>query len=212
MDKAEILKKVDLSLLSPTATSSEILALCDKSIAFRTACVCIPPSYVPFAKQYLGDRTPICTVIGFPNGYNTTAAKCAEAEDAIKNGASEIDMMANLTYVKNRKYEILLDEIRRVKEVCKSQILKVIIETCLLTEREKKELCSIVSDAGADFIKTSTGFSTAGATVSDIVLMRKYCSPNLKIKAAGGIKTFYRAEIMLGSGADRIGASNLIDE
>lgn len=212
MEKHEILKKVDLTILAPTATSNEILAVCEKALKLGTASVCVPPCYVSFAKNFLDERIPVCTVIGFPNGYNTTEMKCAEAADAIKNGAAEIDMVINLTYVKNRKYELLLNEIKRVKAVCGTLVLKVIIETCLLNDKEKKELCQLVSDSGADYIKTSTGFSTAGATVNDIALMKKHCSKNLKIKASGGIRSFYKAEIMLESGASRIGTSSLSDE
>lgn len=212
MEKSEILASVDLTLLSPTATSAEITALCDKAVALKTASVCVPPCYVSIASKYLASHIPVCTVIGFPNGYDSTEIKCAETTDAIENGAKEIDMVINLGYLKDHKYELLLNEIRKIKKICGNLILKVIIETCLLSENEKKELCRLVSESGADFIKTSTGFSKAGAVVDDIILMRKYCSPQIKIKASGGIRSFYKAEIMLSSGADRIGTSGLIEE
>lgn len=211
MEKTEILKKVDLTLLSPTATEVQIAALCDKAAALGTASVCVSPCYVRAASQALRGKINVCTVIGFPNGYSTTAVKCAETEDAIKNGADEIDMVINLGYVKDKKYDLVLDEIRTIKAVCGERILKVIIETCLLDEDEKIKMCEIVSKSGADFIKTSTGFSKAGATAEDIALMRKHCSPSVKIKASGGIRTFAAAEEMIRNGADRIGTSNLTE-
>lgn len=211
MEKTEILKKVDLTLLSPTATEAQIIALCGKAADLGTASVCVPPCYVRTASQALNGAVKVCTVIGFPNGYNTTAVKCAETAEAIKNGADEIDMVINIGYLKDKKYDLILDEIKQIKAVCGERVLKVIIETCLLDEDEKIKMCEIVSKSGADFIKTSTGFSKAGAVVEDIVLMRKYCSPSLKIKAAGGIRTFIKAEEMILNGADRIGTSSLTE-
>lgn len=212
MEKTEILKKVDLTLLSTTATTAQITALCEKAVSLKTASVCVPPAYVSFASNYLEGKIAVCTVIGFPNGYSTTEVKCAETADAIVNGADEIDMVINLGYVKEKKFDLLLNEIKQVKKICSDHILKVIIETCLLTDDEKKDMYLLVSDSGADYIKTSTGFSKSGATADDISLMKKHCSPALKIKASGGIRSFYKAEVMIECGADRIGTSGLTDE
>ena len=210
MDLEKILAAVDHTLLSQTATWEEIRAVCDDGMHFRTASVCIPACYVREAKAYVGDRLPICTVIGFPNGYSTTAAKCFEAEDAVDNGADEIDMVINIGWAKDHRWDSLLREIRAVKQSCRGRILKVIIETCLLTEEEKVRLCSIVSESGADFIKTSTGFAGGGATVEDVKLLREHVSPDVRVKAAGGIRTFELAQAMIEAGADRVGASALI--
>jgi deoxyribose-phosphate aldolase len=211
MEKSEIIGKVDLTLLSQTATEEQIVALCEKAAALGTASVCVPPCYVRTASRILNGRIKVCTVIGFPTGYNTTAVKCAETDDAIKNGADEIDMVINIGYLKDKKYDLILDEIKQIKAVCGERILKVIIETCLLDEAEKIKMCEVVSLSGADFIKTSTGFSKAGATAQDIALMRKHCAPTVKIKAAGGIRSFTSAEEMIKNGADRIGTSNLAE-
>lgn len=210
MEVKEILRKCDHTLLSQTATWAEIQVICDDGMKYHTASVCIPASYVKQAKDYVGDKLPICTVIGFPNGYNTTAAKVFETVDAVRNGADEIDMVINLGLLRERKYEEVLREIRAVRETCEGKILKVIIETCLLTEQEKIRMCGIVGDSGADYIKTSTGFSAAGATPEDIALFAKHCPSHLKIKAAGGIRSFADAENFLSLGADRLGTSALI--
>lgn len=209
MEKLEIYKKVDLTLLSPTATEADIIKICEKAAEIGTASVCVPPSFVSLAKKAVNGKTKVCTVIGFPNGYSTTSVKCAEAAEAIADGADEIDMVINLCYVKSKKHDLILNEIKRIKNICGVHILKVIIETCLLSEDEKKDLCLLVSRSGANFIKTSTGFSKSGAVLDDIILMRKYCAPQLKIKAAGGIRSFRKAQIMLENGADRIGTSSL---
>jgi len=211
MEKSEILSKVDLTLLSPTATEAQIAALCEKAAALQTASVCVPPCYVGTAAKTLNGSIKVCTVVGFPNGYGATAIKAAETEEAVKNGADEIDMVINLGWLKDKKYDLLLEEIKQIKTVCSERVLKVIIETCLLDEAEKIKMCEIVSKSGADFIKTSTGFSKAGATVEDVVLMRKHCAPAVKIKAAGGIRTFAAAEVMILNGADRIGTSSLTE-
>ncbi|MBR0508923.1 MAG: deoxyribose-phosphate aldolase, partial [Clostridia bacterium] len=194
MTQQEILSRCDHTLLAQTATWEQIRAICDDGIRFQTASVCIPPSFVKQAKEYVGDRLKICTVIGFPNGYNTTAVKCFETEDAVKNGADEIDMVINIGWLKEKKYDELLWEIRAVKQSCGGKLLKVIIETCLLTDEEKVKMCEIVSDSGADYIKTSTGFSTGGATFRDIELFAANVAPSLKIKAAGGISGLADAE------------------
>ena len=211
MDKNEILGRVDLTLLSPTCTEAQIKALCEDAVSLGTASVCVPPCFVSFARS-IDNRVKVCTVIGFPNGYSPTAVKCAETSETIKNGADEIDMVINLCLLKDKKYAQLLNEIKQIRSICGERILKVIIETCLLSDNEKIEMCRLVSDSGADYIKTSTGFSKAGATTEDICLMRKHCNPSLKIKASGGIRTFRNAELMLLSGADRIGTSGLADE
>lgn len=206
----EILAKVDHTLLSQTATWEEIKKICDDGMKYKTASVCIPASYVKQAKEYVGDKLPICTVIGFPNGYSTTATKCFETADAIKNGADEIDMVINIGWLKDKKYAELTDEIKRIKAECGGKILKVIIETCLLTDSEKIEMCRIVTESGADFIKTSTGFSTAGATFDDIALFAKHVGPNVKIKAAGGISSVADAEKFISLGASRLGTSRIV--
>lgn len=206
----EILAKVDHTLLSQTATWEEIKKICDDGMKYKTASVCIPASYVKRAKEYVGDKLPICTVIGFPNGYSTTETKCFETADAVKNGADEIDMVINIGWLKDKKYAELTDEIKRVKAACGGKILKVIIETCLLSDDEKIEMCRIVTESGADFIKTSTGFSTAGATFDDIALFAKNVGPNVKIKAAGGISSVADAEKFISLGASRLGTSRIV--
>lgn len=210
MNQKEILEKVDHTLLTQTATWAEIKQICDDAVQYGTASVCIPASYVKRAKEYVGDKMAVCTVIGFPNGYATTAVKVFEAKDAIQNGADEIDMVINLGYVKDGLYDLQLEEIKQVKAACGSRILKVIIETCLLTEEEKIKMCEVVTKSGADFIKTSTGFSTAGATFEDVALFRKHVGPNVKIKAAGGIQTMDDAEKFVSLGASRLGTSRII--
>ncbi len=210
MDKKKILSAVDHTLLSQTARWEEIKKICDDAVSYGTASVCIPPSYVKRAKEYLGDGMAVCTVIGFPNGYQTEAVKVFETRDAIENGADEIDMVINLGDVKDGNYQKVEEEIRRVKEACGSKILKVIIETCLLTEEEKIRMCQAVTDSGADFIKTSTGFSTAGATFADIRLFAEHVGEGVKIKAAGGISSFADAEEFLSLGASRLGTSRLV--
>ncbi len=210
MDMSAILAHVDHTLLTPTATWEEIRAVCDDGLRFATASVCIPSAHVAQAKAYVGDRLAICTVIGFPNGYTTTAAKCFEAADAVQNGADEVDMVINLGWVKDGKFEDIQNEIAAVKAACGDKILKVIIETCLLTDDEKIALCGVVSRAGADYIKTSTGFSTGGATATDIALFAAHVAPHVKIKAAGGIATVADAEEFLLLGADRLGTSRLV--
>ncbi len=209
MNRTEILSKTDHTLLAPQATWEEVEALCKEALAYHTASVCISPCYVLPAKKAFPDLT-VCTVIGFPSGAHTTACKVMETKDAIANGADEVDMVINVGFVKDGRFDAVLDEIRQVKATAGSRILKVIIETCLLTEDEKIRLCDIVSRSGADFIKTSTGFSKGGATPEDIRLMRKYCAPGLKIKAAGGISTLADAEEFLKLGADRLGSSRIV--
>ena len=210
MDVNKILSAVDHTLLAQGATWDEIKTICDDGIRYGCASVCIPPSYVSQAARYVAGRIRICTVIGFPNGYSTTAVKCFEAADAVKNGADEIDMVINIGWLKDRRYDDLLDEINAVKKACSGKLLKVIIETCLLTEDEKIRMCGIVSASDADYIKTSTGFSTAGATKDDIRLMNEYVSPDTKIKAAGGIASLDDAEEFLRLGADRLGTSRIV--
>ena len=210
MKKHDILRYVDHTLLSCTATKAEILSLCDDGIKYNTASVCIPASFVKTASEYVKGKIAVCTVIGFPNGYSTTEVKCFEAADAIKNGADEIDMVVNLSLVRDGKFDEVRDEIAAVKKVCANKILKVIIETCLLTEDEKIKMCSVVADAGADFIKTSTGFSKGGATREDVALMSANCPAHLKIKAAGGIRSFKDAEDFIALGATRLGTSALV--
>ena len=209
MNRTEILSKTDHTLLAPQATWEEVEALCKEALAYHTASVCISPCYVLPAKKAFPDLT-VCTVIGFPSGAHTTACKVMETKDAIANGADEVDIVINVGFVKDGRFDAVLDEIRQVKAAAGSRILKVIIETCLLTEDEKIRLCDIVSRSGADFIKTSTGFSKGGATPEDIRLMRKYCAPGLKIKAAGGISTLADAEEFLKLGADRLGSSRIV--
>ena len=210
MDLKEITKRIDHTLLSQTATFDEIKLLCDDAIKYNAASVCIAPAYIKPAKEYVKSRIKICTVIGFPNGYNTTETKIFETENAIKNGADEIDMVINLGYVKDQKFDLILDEIKKIKSVCKSKILKVIVETCLLTEEEKAKLCKVVTLAGADYIKTSTGFSTGGATRDDIKLFFEHVGKNVKIKAAGGINSVEDAKNFIGLGASRLGTSKII--
>ena len=210
MDVRDILKTVDHTLLAPTATTAEVLALCDDAVKYGTASVCIAPSMLAAARAHVGDALTLCTVIGFPNGYMTTAAKCFETEDAIKNGADEIDMVINLGWVREGAYDRILEEIRAIKAVCGERVLKVIIETCLLTEEEKIRLCEVVSASGADYIKTSTGFSTGGATAADVALFAAHVAPHLKIKAAGGIASLADAEEFLTLGASRLGTSRIV--
>ena len=210
MDISKILSHCDHTLLAVDATWEQIKQVCDDGIHFSTASVCIPASYVAKAKEYVGDKLPICTVIGFPNGYSTTAVKAFEAADAVKNGADEIDMVINVGWVKDGKYGDVLNEIKAVKEACGGKILKVIIETCLLTDDEKKEMCRVVTESGADFIKTSTGFSKGGATREDIALFAENIGPNVRMKAAGGIRSFEDAEDFLALGCDRLGTSAIV--
>ena len=210
MDINEILSRVDHTLLTQSATWDEIKAICDDGMRYKTASVCIPASYVKEAKDYVGDGLKICTVIGFPNGYSTTETKCFETDDAIKNGADEIDMVINIGWLKDKCYDDILNEIKQIKSVCDKRVLKVIIETCLLTDEEKKKMCEIVSLSGADYIKTSTGFSTSGATKEDIVLFAANVSKSVKIKAAGGISSIADAEDFINLGADRLGTSRIV--
>ena len=210
MDKSIILKKVDHTLLGQAATWGEIKLILDDAMKYETASACIPPSYVKQAAEYVAGKLPICTVIGFPNGYNTTAVKVAETKDAIANGADEIDMVINIGFLKDGRYDEVEDEIRQLKEACGDKILKVIIETCLLTDEEKIKMCELVTKAGADFIKTSTGFSKAGATFVDVELMRANVGADVKVKAAGGISSFDDAEKFVSLGADRLGTSRLV--
>lgn len=210
MNISEILSKVDHTLLSPTARLADIKQVIDEGIKYKTASVCIPPSYVKDAAGYADSRVRICTVIGFPNGYMTAEAKCFEAANAITNGADEIDMVINLGMLKDKKYDALLSEIAAVKASCGCRVLKVIIETCLLSDDEKIRMCKIVSDSGADFIKTSTGFQSGGATREDIILFSENIAPHVKIKAAGGISTLADAEDFINLGASRLGTSRII--
>ncbi len=210
MDIKEILNKCDHTLLNQTATWEEIKAICDDGMAFNTASVCIPPSYVKRVKDYVGDRLQICTVIGFPNGYNTTAVKEYETIDAIKNGADEIDMVINIGALKDKDYDYVKNEIIALKKACGDKILKVIIETCLLTDEEKVIMCKLVTEAGADYIKTSTGFSKAGATFNDVEIFSKNVGKDVKIKAAGGISSIEDAEKFVALGADRLGTSRIV--
>ena len=210
MELSKILAAVDHTLLAQGATWEEIRAVCDDGVRFKTASVCIPASFVRQAKEYLGDKLAVCTVIGFPNGYSTTAVKCFEAEDAVKNGADEIDMVINVGWVKDRKWECLLEEIKAVKAACGGKLLKVIIETCLLTDEEKIKMCEIVSASGAEFIKTSTGFAGGGATREDVALFAGHVAPHVKIKAAGGISNLQDAEDFINLGASRLGTSRIV--
>ncbi len=210
MNIKEILSKCDHTLLAQSATWEQIKAICDDGIKYATASVCIPASYVKQAKEYVGDKLSICTVIGFPNGYSTTAVKCFETEDAVNNGADEIDMVINIGWLKDKKYDDLLNEIKAVKSACHGKLLKVIIETCLLTDEAKIKMCEIVSASGADYIKTSTGFSTAGATKEDVALFAAHAAPHLKIKAAGGIASVQDAEDFIKLGASRLGTSRIV--
>ena len=210
MDISEILKKVDHTILGQASTWEDIKALCDDGIKYSCASVCIAPSFVKRAKEYVGDKLKICTVIGFPNGYNTTAVKCFETEDAVRNGADEIDMVINIGMLKEKRYDDILEEIKAIKKSCGGKLLKVIIETCLLTDDEKIKMCEIVSDSGADYIKTSTGFSTGGATKEDVKLFSENVAPHLKIKAAGGISSIQDAEDFINLGAQRLGTSRIV--
>ena len=210
MELQEILSKCDHTLLAQTATWAEIKAICDDGMKYRTASVCIPASFVKQAKEYVGEKLAICTVIGFPNGYDTTAAKCFMASDAVDNGADEVDMVINIGWAKEGKWSEITAEIAAIKAACKGKLLKVIIETCLLTDEEKIALCKCVSDSGADFIKTSTGFSKAGATFHDVELFASNVAPYVKIKAAGGISSLEDAEKFIQLGASRLGTSRIV--
>ena len=210
MDIKRILAAADHTLLTQTATWEEIRQICDDGVEYGCASVCIPPSYVKQAADYLGDKLPVCTVIGFPNGYSTTMVKVFETKEAIANGAKEIDMVVNLGWVKDQLWDKVLEEIQAVKRACGELILKVIVETCLLTQEEKIKLCQIVSDSGANYIKTSTGFSTGGATREDVALFKEHVAPHVKIKAAGGIATLEDAQDFLDLGADRLGTSRIV--
>lgn len=210
MELSEILSRCDHTLLRTDAGSEEIRRLCDEAVKYGCASVCIPPCHVPGAKKYLAGRVPVCTVIGFPNGYMTTAAKAFETADAVKNGADEIDMVINLSMVKDGCWDDVLADIKAVRQACVGKVLKVIIECCLLTEEEKIRMCSIVAEGGADFIKTSTGFSKGGATRSDVALLRKYSPENVQVKAAGGISSIEDAEDFISLGATRLGTSRIV--
>jgi len=210
MELKDILAKCDHTLLAQTSTWEEIKAICDDGMKYRTASVCIPASFVKQAKEYVGGKLAICTVIGFPNGYATTAAKCFMAHDAVSNGADEVDMVINIGWAKEGKWEAITNEIAQIKAHCMGRILKVIIETCLLTDEEKIALCKCVSDSGADYIKTSTGFSKAGATFADVELFAAHVAPHVKIKAAGGISSIEDAEKFIALGADRLGTSRIV--
>lgn len=210
MEIKNILSKCDHTLLTQTATWDDIKAICDDGIKFATASVCIPAAYVKQAKEYVGEKLQICTVIGFPNGYSTTAVKVFECEDALKNGADEIDTVINVGFLKSKRYDEILSELKALKAACGNKILKVIIETCLLTDEEKIKMCEIVTASGADYIKTSTGFSTGGATREDVSLFAKHIGENVKIKAAGGISSLKDAEDFINLGADRLGTSRVV--
>ena len=210
MELQEILNRCDHTLLKQESTWEQIKTLCDEGVKYHCASVCIPASFVKQADEYLDGKLKVCTVIGFPNGYSTTAVKAFEAENAVRNGADEIDMVINIGWVKDQKWDSLLEEIKEVKLACAGRILKVIVETCLLTEAEKIKMCEIVSASGADYIKTSTGFSTAGATREDVKLFKEHVGPDVRIKAAGGISSIQDAEDFLALGADRLGTSRLV--
>ena len=210
MNLSDILAKCDHTLLAQTATWADIKAICDDGMKYSTASVCIPASFVKQAKEYVGEKLAICTVIGFPNGYATTAAKCFMASDAVDNGADEVDMVINIGWAKEAKWAEITEEIAAIKKACKGKLLKVIIETCLLTDEEKIALCKCVSDSGADYIKTSTGFSTAGATFADVELFARHVAKHVKIKAAGGISSIEDAEKFIALGADRLGTSRIV--
>ncbi len=212
MDIQELLHHVDHTVLDPLTTWEKVKTACDQAIAHNTATVCIPPRYVKRAAEYVGNRLKLCTVVGFPNGYSTPEVKVFETEDAIRNGADEIDMVVNLGLVKDGDWEGVVAEIKAVKASCKGRILKVIVEACLLTREEKINMSRVVSMSGADFLKTSTGFSTGGATLSDVSLFHQHLAPGVRLKAAGGIKTLEQAQSFLDAGADRIGASGLLAE
>ena len=210
MEMKKILSMVDHTLLKQESTWEQIKEICDDGMKYETTSVCIPPAFVKQAKEYVGNKLQICTVIGFPNGYNTTAVKCFETEDAVKNGADEIDMVINIGWVKEQKWNELLEEIKAVKAACYGKLLKVIIETCLLTDDEKVKMCEIVSASGAEYIKTSTGFSTCGATREDVALFADNVKPGVKIKAAGGISSIEDAEDFIALGAERLGTSRIV--
>lgn len=210
MEMKKILSMVDHTLLKQESTWEQIKEICDDGMKYETASVCIPPAFVKQTKEYVGDKLQICTVIGFPNGYNTTAVKCFETEDAVKNGADEIDMVINIGWVKDEKWNELLEEIQAVKAACHGKLLKVIAETCLLTDEEKVKMCEIVSVSGAEYIKTSTGFSTGGATREDVALFAENVKPGVKIKAAGGISSIKDAEDFIALGAERLGTSRIV--
>ncbi|MBE5971327.1 MAG: deoxyribose-phosphate aldolase [Lachnoclostridium sp.] len=212
MTYREVLSKVDHTLLKQQATWGQIRQICDDAAAFGTASICIPPSYVKACAEYLEGKVPVCTVIGFPNGYNSTAVKVFETQEAVKSGAEEIDMVINIGWVKDGRYDLVLEEINAIKAACDGKLLKVIIETCLLTEEEKIRMCQVVNESAADYIKTSTGFSTSGATFEDIALMKAHMTDGKKIKAAGGIADFHDAVKFIGLGADRLGTSRLADQ
>lgn len=210
MEKKEVLSIVDHTLLTQTATWADIKGILDDAMKYETASACIPAAYVKQAAEYVDGKLPICTVIGFPNGYSTTATKVFETEDAVANGATEIDMVINIGFLKDGRFEKVEEEIRQIHEACQGRILKVIIETCLLTEEEKIKMCEIVTNAGAEYIKTSTGFSTSGATFADVALMRQHIGADVKVKAAGGISSFADAEEFMRLGAERLGTSRLV--
>lgn len=210
MELSDILALCDHTLLRVDCTAAEIRALCDQAIEYGCASVCIPPCHVAGAKRYVDGKMTICTVVGFPNGYMSTAAKAFETEDAVRNGADEIDMVINLSMVKDGRWDAVAEDIAAVRRACEGRLLKVIIECCLLTEAEKRRLCRIVSDSGAEYIKTSTGFSTSGATREDVALLRRCCDEKVKVKAAGGIKTIQDAEDFIELGADRLGTSRIV--
>ena len=210
MELKEILAKCDHTLLGQAATWADIKGICDDGMKYGTASVCIPASFVKQAKEYVGNKLAICTVIGFPNGYATTASKCFMATDAVDNGADEVDMVINIGWVKDGKYDLVLEEIKAIKKACKGKLLKVIIETCLLTDEEKIRMCQVVTQSGANYIKTSTGFSTAGATFADVKLFARHIGPNVKIKAAGGISSLEDAEKFIALGASRLGTSRIV--
>lgn len=210
MERKDVFKMVDHTLLKQDASWQDIKEICDDAIEYKTASICIPASYVKRAKDYVKDQMKVCTVIGFPNGYSTTSVKVFETEDALANGADEIDMVININELKNKNYDYILEEIRAIKKACGDKILKVIIETCLLTEDEKIKMCELVTEAGADYIKTSTGFSTGGASLEDIILFKKHVGANVKIKAAGGISSFEDAFSFIENGASRLGTSRIV--
>lgn len=212
MTNQEVLKKVDHTLLKQTATQEQIMQLCDEAVAYSVASVCIPPSFVSAVKQRYGDKLSVCTVVGFPNGYNTTETKVFETTDAIKNGADEIDMVINVGWAQEERYDLIEQEISAVRQVTKGRVLKVIVETCFLTTLQKIKLCKVVADAKADFIKTSTGFGSGGATRQDVELFKKHIGDDVKIKASGGIKTLSDAQDFLNLGCERLGASSIVAE
>lgn len=212
MTNQEVLKKVDHTLLKQTATQEQIMQLCDEAVAYSVASVCIPPSFVSAVKQRYGDKLSVCTVVGFPNGYNTTETKVFETTDAIKNGADEIDMVINVGWAQEERYDLIEQEISAVRQVTKGRVLKVIVETCFLTTQQKIKLCKVVADAKADFIKTSTGFGSGGATRQDVELFKKHIGDDVKIKASGGIKTLSDAQDFLNLGCERLGASSIVAE